>query len=222
MVASVIARVVIRWRELCRKRDIYLNNTVIDHTLASIKHPFDIDPSAEFRNPKNISIAENCTIKKNVILDGRSNSPGSGIIFGPETYIKENCYIDAYEGQVLVEGYTAIGQFCILAGQGGLRIGKYVMLGGHCYILTSNHITATPNIPYMLQGDRCIGVVIEDNVWIGGGSIILDGVKIGRNSVVGAGSIVTKDIPPNSMYVDRNPKLLKNILLRLQKKEDRL
>ena len=93
-----------------------------------------------------------------------------------------------------------------------------MMIGGHCYILTSNHVTESLELPYMLQGDRCDGVVIEDNVWIGGGSIILAGVRIGKNSVVGAGSIVSQDIPPNSMYVDRNPKLMEGVMLRVAHK----
>ena len=217
MGTSWLANLILLWRKWHKKYAVFLNDIIISYSLCSIQHPFKIHPTAEFRNPKGISIANNCIIKRGVILDGRSSSleSGPGIVFGPETYIKENCYIDSYGGFVHIDGHVAIGQFCMLAGQGGVKIGKYVMLGGHCYILTSNHITESFDVPYMLQGDRCEGVVIQDNVWIGGGSIILAGVKIGRNSVVGAGSIVTKDIPANSMYVDRNPNLLKEVMLKI-------
>lgn len=215
MVTSALVRLILAWRESRRKCETVLNNIVLENSLCAIQRPFRIHPNVEFRNSERIAIARNCTIKKGVIVDGRSASKELGVSLGPDTYIKEYCYFDAYWGQISTEGCVAIGQFCMMAGQGGLKIGKYVMIGGHCYILTSNHITDNLDLPYMMQGDRRASVVIEDNVWIGGGSIVLGGVTIGKNSVVGAGSIVTKDIPPNSMYVDRNPSLIKGAMLHL-------
>lgn len=219
MVSFLIAKLLIlgkKWRE---KISIFLNNIIISNSLNSIQQPFKIHVTTEFRNPNNISIAKNCIIKKGTILDGRSNSSEKdlGIVLGPETYIKENCYLDAYGGFIEMAGYSAIGQFCMIAGQGGIIMGKYVMLGGHCYVLSSNHISESLELPYMLQGDRYGTVIIEDNVWVGGGSIILAGVNIGRNSVIGAGSIVTKNIPKNSIFVDRNPILFKDAMLKICK-----
>lgn len=74
------------------------------------------------------------------------------------------------------------------------------MFGPHVMIATGNHRTDIIG-KYMIdihdkreQDDQ--DVIIEDDVWIGMGSIILKGVKIGRGSVIGAGSIVTRDVPP--------------------------
>ncbi len=58
-------------------------------------------------------------------------------------------------------------------------------------------MTLGPNF----QGGTSEGIIIEDNVWIGAGVIILDGVRIGANAVLGAGSVVTKDIPPDAVCV---------------------
>ncbi len=176
--------------------------------LGSVDSRYDIDLDVEVRTPSQISVGANTVIKRGTILNGRSDGQAFGLTLGPETYIKEYCYLDSYGGFIDIAGPCAIAQFCVFHGGGGITVGRHVMFGAHCYIIASNHVFASLDIPYILQGDHAKGIVIEDNVWIGGGSIILDGVTIGRNAVIGAGAIVTKDIPPNSMYVDRSPRLL--------------
>lgn len=185
--------------------------------LGSADQPFQIDLNVEVRTPEQVKIGRNTLIKRGTILNGRSEGHQFGLVLGPETYIKEYCYIDSYGGVINIAGPCAIGQFCTFHGGGGLKIGRYVMFGAHCYVIASNHVFGSLELPYMLQGDRAKGIVIEDNVWVGGGSILLDGVTIGRNSVIGAGSIVTKNIPANSIYTDRSPHLIKGALNRKDK-----
>ena len=64
-----------------------------------------------------------------------------------------------------------------------------------------NHIYDDPKISIRLQGIRANGIKIEDDVWLGVGSTVLDGVTIGKGSVIGAGAVVTKNIPPYSVAV---------------------
>jgi len=54
-------------------------------------------------------------------------------------------------------------------------------------------------------------VILEDNVWIGDSAIICKGVRIGKNSIIGAGSVVTKDVPPNTIYAGNPAKFVKAI-----------
>ena len=68
-------------------------------------------------------------------------------------------------------------------------------------IVPENHIPGDINRPLYLSGSTRRGIRINDNVWIGAGARILDGVEIGRNSIVGAGSVVTKSIPENVTVV---------------------
>ena len=182
--------------------------------LGSINGPYQIDLGVEIRNPHKVKVGSNAVIKRGTILNGRSTKERFGLTFGPETYIKEYCYLDSYGGFIEISGPCAIGQFCTFHGGGGLRIGRFVMFGAHCYVIASNHVFANLELPYILQGDRAKGITIEDNVWVGGGSILLDGITIGRNSVIGAGAIVTKDVPANSIYTDRAPRLIESALHR--------
>lgn len=88
---------------------------------------------------------------------------------------------------------------------GLVKIGKYVMMGTHCLVLSQNHRFDDVTIPMCMQGfQEEKPVVIDDDVWIGSRVIILPGVHIGKGSIVGAGSVVTKDVQPYTI-VAGNP-----------------
>ena len=88
---------------------------------------------------------------------------------------------------------------------GPVIIGEDVMMGPDCIIYTRNHAFSDITIPMKEQGFSDIKkVVIGDDVWIGGRVIILPGVHIGRGAIVGAGAVVTKDVPDYAV-VGGNP-----------------
>ncbi|WP_186236815.1 sugar O-acetyltransferase [Burkholderia gladioli] len=89
-----------------------------------------------------------------------------------------------------------INQNCTFYDLGGIDIGDQVMIGPNVSILTSGH----PVEPSRRRsGVVAKPVVIENNVWIGAGAIILGGVTIGENSVVAAGAVVTRDVPRDTL-----------------------
>ena len=80
-----------------------------------------------------------------------------------------------------------------------IRIGNDVMMGPQVLIIgrNQNHRFDDVGIPMRLQGyEDALPVVIEDDVWLGARVIVLPGIRIGRGSVIGAGAVVTKDVPP--------------------------
>ncbi|MCK7515996.1 MAG: acyltransferase [Desulfobacterales bacterium] len=74
-------------------------------------------------------------------------------------------------------------------GDGGLTIGNNVRIAAHTVIIPANHVFDDVNIPIRKQGLSKKGIVIEDDVWIGSGVKILDGVVIGKGCVIGAGRL---------------------------------
>jgi acetyltransferase-like isoleucine patch superfamily enzyme len=99
--------------------------------------------------------------------------------------------------------HIASGCF-IEVSHGGLVIGDDVLVGPNCSILTSKYVYDQLDVPLHLQGHTSEGVVIGRNVWIGANAVVLDGARIGDNTIVAAGAVVSGAIPPNSI-VQGNP-----------------
>lgn len=179
-----------------------VKNSVNYYALNTLEAPFNIHPSVEFRNPQQIQFSSSCSILAGTIINGRSTIRECGINFGVDIYLKERCYFDAYGGFIEVEGQCAFAQDTYIHGGGGVTIGVNVVVGPYCCIVASNHCFGSREYPTMLQGDRCLGIKIGNNVWLGSHVTILDGVVIGDNCVIGAGTIVTGNVNPNTLVVN--------------------
>jgi maltose O-acetyltransferase len=104
---------------------------------------------------------------------------------------------------VSVGDRSAIGMDCLLMGP--CTLGDDVMMGPRCILLSSNHRIDDLDVPMNQQGlTDDLPVVVEDDVWIGAGVTILPGRRIGAGSVVAAGAVVTRDVPPLAV-VGGNP-----------------
>jgi len=90
---------------------------------------------------------------------------------------------------------SSIPNWSVLDGRGGLDIGDDCLLGFENVILTSTHESASTHIPIRVQGMYQKKVVIGDDVWTGCRVVIMPGVTIGSHSIIGAGSVVTRDVP---------------------------
>lgn len=110
--------------------------------------------------------------------------------------------------RVEIGDYSGVGYRSFV--QGNVKIGSHVMMGPEVLIYTQNHNFSRVDIPMDEQGfSNEKQVIIEDDVWIGARVIILPGVKIGRGSVIGAGSVVSKSIPEYSVAVGNPCKVVK-------------
>jgi len=103
--------------------------------------------------------------------------------------------------EITVGRNVFINQNCTFYDLGGIAIADDVMIGPNVSIITSGH----PLRPAERRsGVTAKPIVVERNVWIAAGAIIIGGVRIGENSVVAAGAVVAKDVPPNTL-VGGNP-----------------
>lgn len=96
-----------------------------------------------------------------------------------------------------------------ISGGGELAIGENVMMAQDVVILTQGHLHSNIHEPINLQGSYNTKVIIEDDVWIGLRAIILPGVRIGKGAIIGAGAVVTKDVPPYSIVGGVPARILK-------------
>jgi maltose O-acetyltransferase len=93
--------------------------------------------------------------------------------------------------------------------RGPITIGKHVMMGPDVIILTRMHNFQDVSQPMKFQGSEVSPVVIEDDAWIGTRVIVLPGCKIGKGAIVGAGAVVTKDIPEYAIVGGNPAKLIR-------------
>jgi maltose O-acetyltransferase len=113
---------------------------------------------------------------------------------GQGCYIYPNVVIH-FPGSVSIGSRVSMAEFVHIWGGGGVRIGDGVMIASHCMITSQSH-----NVDPSTRRENVFKqVVIGDNVWIGSGATILPGVSIGKNSVIAAGSVVTHDVPGNTL-----------------------
>lgn len=90
-----------------------------------------------------------------------------------------------------------------------ISFGNAVLVGPNVQFLTPTHPLNPKDRRDLWEGG--LPITVEDNVWIGGGAIILPGVRIGENSVIGGGAVVTRDIPASSVAVGNPAKVIKTL-----------
>lgn len=139
--------------------------------------------------------------------------------------IGKHVYVDIdfrceYGKNIFIGNKVIINMNCTFVDNNRIEIGDNVLIASNVQIYTSTHPTKASE--RMVQNwdehsDKAycntyaLPVKIEDNVWIGGGVIILAGVTIGENSVIGAGSVVTRSIPPDSIAVGNPCRVIKSV-----------
>ena len=128
---------------------------------------------------------------------------------GDYSVIESFCCINNAVGDVLIGDYTRIGLHNTVIGP--VTIGSHVNLAQGITVTALNHNFEDPNKRIDEQGISTTPVTIEDDVWIGANAVVLPGVTIGNHSVVAAGAVVTKDVPPHSLVAGVPAKVIKQI-----------
>jgi acetyltransferase-like isoleucine patch superfamily enzyme len=125
---------------------------------------------------------------------------GGSIELGRYTEIHRGALIWAYGGRVILGEHCTVNPYTIIYGHGNVTIGDNVRIAAQVVIIPANH-QIFRNEPIFRQSVAGKGIKIGNDVWIGAGSRILDGVTIQTGCVVGAGSVVTKSTEPYGIYV---------------------
>ena len=129
------------------------------------------------------------------------------LVMKRKSCIEKWCVVNTWHGDVIIEAGGGIGIGSIVIGP--VIIGEKSLCSQNCFISGESHLYEDINKNFLHQGYKIKQVVIEDNVWIGSNCVILPGVRIGSHSVIGAGSVVTKDISAFTVAVGNPAKPIK-------------
>jgi acetyltransferase-like isoleucine patch superfamily enzyme len=140
------------------------------------------------RNWTDITLEEGVALDRGVTLLCSGPLHADKLIIRAGTYINRNTMFDAHSH---------------------LEVGRDCMIGPFCYLTDANHGTIK-GTPVKAQPMQPSPVVIEDEVWIGAHVIVLAGVRIGHGAVIGAGSVVTSEVPPNTVVAGMPARVLRS------------
>ncbi len=186
-------------------RDIVKNRVRFGKLYHATNYP-RIDALCEFRYPEKILLGRNVKFLRGAVILA---DPIGRIEINDDSAIARFAVVQAAGGTILIGKDSTIGDFCNLYGQGGLEIGDNVMIAAGVRIVPNQHTFDDPLVSINHQPCRALGIVIKNGVWVGANAVILDGVTIGEGAIVGAGSVVTKDIPSHAIAAGVPAKVIK-------------
>lgn len=160
-----------------------------------------VSPKATLHH-EGLKRGKNCFIGDRVMVYKDGNEGGE-VVFGDGIHLHNDVTIQTGQGgTVSIGNQTHIQPRCqISAYMKSINIGAGVEIAPSCAFYSYNH-SVLPHIPIREQPLESKGdIVVGDDAWLGYGVVVLDGVNIGRGAVVGAGSVVTEDIPDNAIAV---------------------
>lgn len=132
---------------------------------------------------------------RNILMTYRRRVSGLTQVH-PTFYMARGCSVSR---DLVALEYSFLNIGCILGPK--VQLGRYVMLGPYVAIIGNDHVTSKPGVPIIFSGrPSFLPTVIEDDAWVGFGAIIMAGVRIGRGAIIGAGSVVTKSVPPYEIH----------------------
>ncbi|MDQ7060708.1 MAG: acyltransferase [Sulfurimonas sp.] len=133
------------------------------------------------------------------------------IELGSNVSFMKNSYVYAHDGGGLVIGnnFTMNSNSQLGASFGKIVIGDDCAIAPNCVLRASNHTFDNPDIPFREQGHTYGEIIIEDDVWVSSNCVITANTTIEKSSIIGAGSVVTKDVKPYSVMGGVPAKLIK-------------
>lgn len=152
----------------------------------TVKGRFSIEPNVTILGFENIEIGNNVSIMKNSYIYAND---GGSLSIGNNFMMNTNSQLGASFGKIV------IGDNCAIA--------------ANCVLRASNHLFENPDILFKEQGHEYGEIVLEDDVWIASNCVITANTRIGKSSIVGAGSVVTKNVEPYSIVGGVPAKLIK-------------
>jgi len=159
--------------------------------LGSIGSSCLIEEDVRLQVPKRIFLGSRVFVGQYSYLDGQT----SILRLGDDVHLSRFCTLRAGERGIAVHEGAGINTRSYIDGNGGVEIGRNALLSPGVQVLSGNHVFDDPQTPIRLQGTAYGKVTIGEDCWLGTNVVVLPGVTIGRGAVIGAGAVVTKDVP---------------------------
>lgn len=177
-----------------------LRKVLFPRLFASVGQGVQFGRNLSLRCPFFIELGDRVAIDDNCALDARGTHGPGGFSIGSDTLIARDVILVVKQGYLRIGRHCSIGSQTTMSAVSGIEIGDHAIIAGQCYFGGGRYHTELGAGPMVSQGLRTKGpVVLGDDVWVGAGATVLDGVRIGSGAIVGAGAVVTHDVPENAI-----------------------
>jgi len=177
---------------------LLLRSKLYPRLLGSVGRGVVFGTNVVLRHPHKIRLGDNVVIDDNCVLDAKGTD-NRGISVGSGVFIGRNTLVYCQNGDITIGDQANIGSNCQVFSASSVKIGSKALVAAYSYFVGGGHVYDDPDVPIMDQGRTAKGLAVGDNVWIGAGAKILDGVTVGEGVIVAAGAVVNRSFADKSI-----------------------
>jgi acetyltransferase-like isoleucine patch superfamily enzyme len=150
------------------------------------------------RHPAKIRIGDGVTVDDLVVLDAKGTG-NRGIEIGDGVFLGRGTILSCKDGDITLGPHTNLGFHCEVFSGSTVTIGRHGLFAAYVYLVGGGHEFERADLAVVDQPRSSRGITLGDNVWLGTGAKVLDGVRLGSHVVVGANAVVNSDLPEGAI-----------------------
>lgn len=177
---------------------IFFRNLFYPSLFKKVGKGVSFGKSITIRHPHKISISDNVVVDDYCVLDAKGLD-NNGITLEENIFIGRGSILSCKNGDIILEKNVVVGFNSEIFSGSKVVIGENTLIAAYVYIIGGGHAYSKVDIPISEQEKPSHGIKVEKNCWIGAGAMVFDNVTIGEDTIIGAGALVSKDIPPFSI-----------------------
>lgn len=145
------------------------------------------------RHPHKIRIGDDVVVDDGCVLDAKG-AGNDGIAIGNGVFLGRQTIVTTKDGDIELEDGVNVSAFCMIFSASRVRCGRNTLIAAYTYLVGGGHDLDRTDLAIIDQARPSQGIAIGPNCWLGAGVTVLDGVTVGRDAVIGANSVVTRDV----------------------------
>jgi acetyltransferase-like isoleucine patch superfamily enzyme len=150
------------------------------------------------RHPHKVRLGDGVTVDDLVVLDAKGTS-NRGIDVGHGVFLGRGTILSCKNGDIAIGDHGNFGFHCEIFSGSSVKVGRHGLFAAQAYLVGGGHEFEREGLAVIDQPRSSRGIVLGDNVWLGTGAKVLDGVRIGSDVVVGANAVVNTDLPDGAI-----------------------
>ncbi len=176
-----------------------LRRTFLPMVLGAAGRNLLVARNVTVRCPGRVRVGDNVTLDEGCVLDAKGSGPQAGVHLGNDVLIGRHSILSGTDASIELGDFVSMGPNCYLRTGSFIRIGSNVSIGPYAALIAGEHAFEDLDRPILKQARLSRGITVENGAWLGARCTVLDGVTVGSDAIVGAGSVVREDVPPRAI-----------------------